>query len=202
MPPENDLNGPDPSEVGEAGYCYRCGATLVEGDRNCPQCGRRQTRLCYCGKEIPVTAAACPECGADWSTAFRVRRKSKTRDFSWKVTAAYAALGALAMMVLAAFVNSIVGALAFHSLPTGAEGLPAGFVDRLSLAMSTLGHAFGTIAWHLEHIGGGPIAALLLVVAGGAVGAVVYLYRAGALRLRLSLPGLGAKKRRRRAGDH
>ena len=202
MPPENDLNEPDPSEVDDDGYCYRCGATLVEGDRNCPQCGRRQTRLCYCGQEIPVTASSCPECGADWSTAFRVRRKSKTRDFSWKQTAAYAAIGALAMMTLAALINSIVGALAYHSLPVGASGLPAGFVARLGLALSTLGNGFTGALWHLEHIGGGPVTALLLVLAGAVVGAVVYLYRAGALRPRLSLPGIGAKKRRRRAGDH
>ncbi len=202
MAPQSELNEPGPSEVSDAGYCYRCGAALLAGDRNCPQCGRRQTRLCYCGQEISVTASACPHCGADWSTAFRVRRKTKTREFNWKFTAAYAAIGALAAMTLAALINSIVGGLAVRSLPEAAAGLPAGFLARLGLALSTVGHAFTSLTWRIEHIGGGPTAALLLVLAGAAIGAGVYLYRAGALRIRWALPGLGARKRRRRAGDH
>ena len=202
MVPDDDLKPADPSAVSDAAHCYRCGAVLEDDSRNCPQCGRRQTRLCYCGQEIGVTASSCPHCGADWSTAFRVRRKTKTFEFSWKLTAAHAAVGALAAIIVAALANSLVGALAVRSLPQGAAGLPAGFLARLGLALATIGHAFTSLAYHIEHLGGGPLAALLLVVAGAAVGAVVYLYRAGALRLRWPFPTANARKRRRRAGDH
>lgn len=198
MAQQGDLK---PAEAQEAGHCYRCGAVLTEDSRNCPQCGRRQARLCYCGQEIPVTSPSCPFCGADWSTAFRVRRKTRNREFSWKLTAAYAAAGALAAIILAAFANSFVGALAIRSLPPGTTGLPASFLDRLGLAVTTVGRALGGLAYHVSHLGGGPTAALILVMAGAVVGAVVYLYRAGALRLRWPL-GFGSfRKRRRRAGE-
>lgn len=149
-----------------------------------------------------MTASTCPHCGADWSGAFRVRRKTKTREFSWRITSAYAAAGALVAILLAALVNSIVGAIALHSLPPGAEGLPAGFMARLGLALTGIGQALANIVSHTERLGAGALAGLVIVVIGAAGGAMVYMYKAGALRVRVPSVGPNSHKRRRRASNH
>ncbi|MCD6350968.1 MAG: zinc ribbon domain-containing protein [Armatimonadetes bacterium] len=178
--------------------CYRCGAELPEGAQRCPQCGRRQTRLCYCGHSIPVTAPKCPYCGADWSTALRVRRKSRSSSWNWRLLVAYSAGGALLTIALAAITNSVVGGLALRSLPPGRTGLPASFSARLSLAMTTIGRAAGHLYGKLAYLGGGPWVALTVAGTGALVGAVIYLRRAGALRLRWPFSKRRVQRRRRR----
>jgi len=158
--------------------CYRCGAELAPGMRVCPVCGRKQTRTCYCGAEIPVTARTCPECGADWSASRRVRRKSKSKRIDWKQLAKSAVIGALITTLVAAGLNATITALARRSLNYG-HSLPASFVQRLALALSTIYTATATLASRLAEYSAGVATLLWILVLGAGAGAVVYLFREG-----------------------
>jgi len=178
--------------------CYRCGATLSEETQHCPQCGRRQTRLCHCGNAIPVTASECPYCHADWSAGLKVRRKSLSCQMSWKLLLVHAVAGSLVTVALAAMANSAVGALALRSLPPGQRGLPGAFSARFELALTTLGRGLSTLLGKLTSIGGSPWIVFTIAGTGAAVGAVCYLYRIGSLRIRWPLGNRRLKRRRRR----
>lgn len=158
--------------------CYSCGVDLAPGMRVCPVCGRKQTRTCYCGAEIPVTARTCPECGADWSASRRVRRKSKSKKIDWKQLAKFSVTGALITALVASGLNTIITALARHSLDQG-ESLSASFIQRLSLALSTVYRAVATLGARLAEHGAGAAILLGILVLGAGVGAVVYLFREG-----------------------
>lgn len=186
-----------PEEVGRD-TCYRCGAQLAEGAERCPQCGRRQTRLCYCGHAIPVTASECPHCHADWSAALRVRRKSRGHNWNPRTLAVYAAAGALVTIALAALTNSVVGGLALRSLPHGHTGLPASFVARLSLALTTVGRGISYMVTRVAYLGGGPWVIVGVAGTGALLGALIYLHRNGSLRLRWPLRSKRVARRRRR----
>jgi ribosomal protein L40E len=176
--------------------CYRCGAALPEGAGRCPQCGRRQTRLCYCGNIIPVTASECPLCHTDWSVAVRVRRRSRSEKCDLRMLAAYAIAGALATVALAAVVNSVIGALALRSLPAGHMGLPSSFGARVSLALTTVGRSISYVLSKLSSVGGGPWVAVIVAGSGALAGAAFYLHRIEALRLRWPLWGKRVRRRR------
>ena len=158
--------------------CYDCGASLAPGMRICPVCGRKQTRTCYCGAEIPVTAATCPECGADWSGSRRVRRKSKSKQIDWKELAKSALIGALITVLVASGLSAIITALAHRSLDYD-QALPASFIQRLTLALSTIYTATAALASRLAEYGAGAATLLGILVLGAGVGAVVYLFREG-----------------------
>ena len=158
--------------------CYDCGASLAPGMQICPVCGRKQTRTCYCGAEIPVTAATCPECGADWSGSRRVRRKSKSKQIDWKQLAKFSLIGALVTVLAAAILNAAVTALAHRSLDYG-QALPASFIQRLSLALSTMYTTVATLADHIAEHGAGLITLLGILVLGAGAGAVAYLLHGG-----------------------
>ncbi len=177
--------------------CYHCGTALPDGATVCPYCGRRQVRICYCGNYIPVTAPKCPYCGADWSVAFRVRRKSRSRKLSWKYLIGYAATGALISIAAAAVINSMVGALALRSLPPGQTGLPGSFSARLALALETIGRGLSFLGRRIASAGGGPGVALLIVSCGATAGALFYLRKIGRLKFRLPFGRKRVKKRRR-----
>ncbi len=164
-------------------HCYACGRLLEPGARVCPSCGRRQLRTCFCGNLIPVTAATCPYCGADWSRAYRVRRRSRSRKLKAKYLAGYSAAGALVAVAVAAATNMIVGALAARSLPPG-EGLPGSFLARVSLAWQTVRAGVQSVGARISSLGGGPLAVLAVAVAGAGAGAAAYLWRTGWLKLR------------------
>ncbi len=82
--------------------CYRCGVGLGPEDPDiCPDCGRRQTRTCFCGTRISRAAAVCPQCETDWDEIDRVHRnalrerKRDERSSRFQVwTCAGAAIGA------------------------------------------------------------------------------------------------------------
>jgi len=188
----------EPPEELDRRTCYRCGAELAEGADRCPQCGRRQTRLCYCGHAIAVTAPECPHCHADWSAALRVRHKSRGHNWNPRALAVYTAAGALATIALAALANSTIGGLALHSLPPGRTGLPAPFAARLSLALTTLGRNVSHIVAKIAYLGGGPWVILAVAGTGALLGALIYLRHTGSLRLRWPLRSKRVARRRRR----
>jgi len=159
-------------------HCYHCGAELAPGTLIWPACGRKQTRTCYCGAEIPVTAKTCPECGADWSASRRVRRKSKSKRIDWKELAKSAVIGALITALAAAVLNAIITALARRGLDYG-QPLPASFIQRLSLALTTTYRAVATVGARLAEHGAGAATLLGILVLGAGIGAVAYLVREG-----------------------
>ncbi len=144
----------------------------------CPVCGRKQTRTCYCGAEIPVTAKTCPECGADWSASRRVRRKSKSKHIDWRQLAKFSVIGALCTALAATGLNAVITALARRGLDYG-EPLSASFSQRLSLALTTMYRAVATVAARLAEHGAGAMALLGILVLGAGIGAVAYLVREG-----------------------
>ncbi|MBM3472267.1 MAG: hypothetical protein FJX75_03210 [Armatimonadetes bacterium] len=67
--------------------CYRCKALLHAATPDvCPECGRAQSRVCFCGVTISRGAATCPACETDWSRIRRSRGRSKVerRERTWR----------------------------------------------------------------------------------------------------------------------
>ena len=88
------------TEEAQTVSCYRCGADLGRDARACPECGRRQFRLCFCGAEIRRSVVVCPACGTDWSKIQRRRHRRSRKPFQWRQLARYGGVGAgLALVV-------------------------------------------------------------------------------------------------------
>lgn len=67
-------------EPPSATRCYACHGELLEADAQvCLACGRRQTRVCFCGATISRAEALCPQCGVDWPKIRRERRPSRSK---------------------------------------------------------------------------------------------------------------------------
>ena len=50
------------SKLGE--FCKKCGAKLSKRSKYCPECGQLQVSICpKCNKEVPENSILCPECG-------------------------------------------------------------------------------------------------------------------------------------------
>jgi hypothetical protein len=79
--------------------CYHCKSLLSPTAPDvCPECGRAQTRVCFCGTRISRALAICPQCGVDWSRIRRTRRRSREER---RADASRAAIvgGAIALVV-------------------------------------------------------------------------------------------------------
>jgi RNA polymerase subunit RPABC4/transcription elongation factor Spt4 len=192
-----DAGSPAGKEIARPRSCYACGAPLEGEGLRCPRCGRRQMRTCYCGNLIPVTAARCPYCGADWSAAFRVRRRSARRKINWLVLAGYATAGALATIVLAAMTMAVVDSLALRSLPPGQLELPGSFAARAGLALRTVQRGVGRVTDKLASAGASLWAALAMPLLGALAGALIYLRRSGYLRWRSPFRRRPIRRRRK-----
>jgi len=158
--------------------CYHCGAILDSEARTCPYCGRKQVRTCYCGAEIPVTAKVCPHCGADWSGSRRVRRKSKSKRLDSKKLLKFSLVGSLLALFLASVLNLAITGLASYSLATDQQ-LPDSLIQRLGLALATIWTALAALGRELAEKGGGLLPLIVVLAAGAALGAAVYLFREG-----------------------
>jgi hypothetical protein len=156
--------------------CYWCRVPL-DSDGTCPECGRRQVRVCFCGEEMSPGVEACPACGADWRGVVKVRRRKRRKTADLLEMLRYAALGVLVAMLTAALANSIISGLALRS--AAGTDLPESPGERLGLAWHTLAKTAAAVgAAFVERIGG---AALFLAmgIAGGLVGVLVYLRHRG-----------------------
>lgn len=152
--------------------CYWCRVPL-EADGTCPECGRRQVRVCYCGEELPPGVEVCPACGADWRGIVKVRRRKRRKTADLVDMLRYAAVGVFVAMLAAALGTSIVNGLALRSA-AGTE-LPESPAERLGLAWQTLAKTATAVgSAFVERIGG---AALFFVmgIVGGLVGILFYL---------------------------
>lgn len=180
----------------QARTCYACGAEVPAGERRCPVCGRRQVRECFCGARIPVTVIRCPECGADWSQSVRVRRKSRSRQIRPQTAAKYAALGALAALLVAGLVQVLVTVLAAAALAPG-EAMPKGLAAKMGLAVAAVGGCLSRMAdligSYMATLGIG----LLVMALGAAAGVVYYLGKTGVLPRLVSKKRTRGKRRRR-----
>jgi len=170
--------------TGEGPACYHCGAPLREGERRCPDCGRRQYRTCYCGAMLPKTAAVCETCGADWSPARRRRTLRKKRPLRGREVALYAVGGAFLAAILAAGARRLLQTLA--AVAAGSQGLPlpSGLGRQLWLVVVGGGRAIGHAAVELASRGWQAVGLLAVMLLGAAAGTIWYLSRTGAIRLK------------------
>jgi hypothetical protein len=191
----------DEAEAGRGGEapadetCYRCRTRLEEGARHCPRCGRPQTRVCFCGNHIPITARACSHCGADWSQAARVRRRSHHARLDRATLGKYALAGGALALVVAALANMFIQHLAAKALASG-QALPRGFADKLHLARLGWPIVWQQLAPRLGSLASALGLALGALALGALIGVVVYLSK----RHVISWPWL-RHRHRRRAGS-
>ncbi len=133
--------------------CYFCGAELNDNVERCPECGRRQYRICYCGTKLKRDVTQCPVCGTDW-TRISVRRRKSSRRRRRSITY-YVAVGSISALVLAGILSAVVRELQ--------EGGGAVLLNAANMCTEF-------IRAHVLHIVG------IVVIAGlgGAVGALIY----------------------------
>lgn len=165
--------GPDPR------LCFWCEAP-VESDGRCPECGRRQTRICFCGHELRPGEDPCPSCGAGWTGLVKVvRRKKRRHAVNPAELIGYTALGVFVALLLAALVNALIGGLALK----GAESaeLPESPSERLGLAWHAVAEGFGDMTAAAVDRLGGVTPFVLVGILGGLLGILHYLRRTGGL---------------------
>ncbi len=175
--------------------CYHCGAVL-DGAEVCPQCGRKQYRVCFCGERIPVNARVCPHCGADWSHSRRVRRKSRQQKLSYQQLARFAGLGALVAVVAAGLLHLIITGLAQRSL-SPEQTLPASLLERMGLALHTIQQNLAKLGEGIMQWGGSVAVIAAVALVGAGVGVVIYLMRTGVISVPLYDSDHGYKRKRR-----
>ncbi len=165
----------------EAGHeellCYWC-EVPVSSDGRCPRCGRRQTRVCFCGQELWPGESVCPNCGADWVGMVKVRRKKRHRGRSLKGALQFTALGIAAALGLTALANWVVDHFAEESVHEGP--LPEAPAERLGLAWKTISDAAHAGYAALTGRIGNEAFVFLLGLLGGILGLLFYLRRNGA----------------------
>ena len=169
---ENDIKVLPP----DTSYCIWCGAKLSE-DGECKKCGRKQTRVCFCGQELLPGENRCPSCLAEWTGVVKVRRRHRRSSSDRNEMLFFIALGVFIALVLGAMTYSYIGKLAVASAPEGQ--LPDSVSERFDLAINTLNNKFGLMG---EAVSGRTSAALLFIVfalLGALVAFFAYVWRHG-----------------------
>ena len=134
--------------------CYRCNAPLNPAAPGvCPECGRSQTRVCFCGTTISRALTVCPECGTDWSRIRRSRRKSKEERRAETSRAALMG-GVLAL---------IVGGLGYGLWRLSVSGQVAAGADAAGDSLSSL----GTTVLRALEVAWAPLVVFVVGAAGG-----------------------------------
>jgi hypothetical protein len=175
--------------------CRRCGTVVPPERVGCPLCGDPQYRVCTCGERLRLDLRECPQCGADWSRAVKVRHRSRRAKLDTDVFWRYTLSGAALALLLAAGVKALVDFLAQRALPPGMV-MPASFVVRAQWAGQGLTAVLRNLSGSLRDVASalGPL--LIVVLLGAAIGAGLYLYRKDFF----SRPR-GTPRRRRRRHD-
>ena len=146
-------------EPPSATRCYACHGELLEADAQvCLACGRRQTRVCFCGATISRAEALCPQCGVDWPKIRRERRPSRSKMGQKRRLLRNIAIGG----ALAVTVAGILYMLLYTA------DRSAGV---LSAAGTHLRHLWSSATAHLPEIG-----LLALIFAVGAAGGAARYY--------------------------
>lgn len=175
MPPDTtaDHQPADPGRI-----CYWCHAVLRE-DGTCPECGRRQTRICFCGQELYPGEDPCPYCGADGTGVLKVRRRRRRKRVVGAEAIRYAAAGVFGAVLIGAVLTALVDRLALSSADS--RELPSSLADRWGLAATTIHRFAGSLAATLDQRLGMLLPLLVLGILGGLIGLLIYLYhtRAG-----------------------
>jgi hypothetical protein len=176
--------------------CLACGKELPAGAQVCTLCGRKQYRLCLCGTELAPHESICPECGADWVSNVRVRRRSRSKRVRPSRMAPYAFAGAVAFLIVVSLLKSLVDLLArVGGLPASQHAGPLG---ELYYAWVGLGQA-GSVLWE-RSVQAGVQTLLALALVGAAAGCVWYIIRLRALPAHSARhrPSSNRTKRRRK----
>jgi ribosomal protein L40E len=177
------------AEEAETVSCYRCGADVSPDARVCPECGRRQFRLCFCGDEIRRSVARCPRCGTDWSKIQRRRHRRSRESFRWRQLARYGSFGAGLALAVSLFAmwtyQGLEGrAVAYYGGASHASPSPGLVLSYLGAKASRLVEGIGDGAPAVGH-------AFAICLVGALAGAFVYLWRT-------ELPGRLRPRRSRR----
>ena len=168
----NESDAADGGAQGEPLRCGNCGTEIPAGARSCPVCRHGVYRTCYCGWRLPANQPRCPNCGADWTQAKRVARKSRSKTAKARGAVRAALLGSLIAAAAAFVVYAIV--TGFAAMAVDEQGsVPQGAGDRLSLALSGVGRLLGRVgSFFVEH--GATIALVVGIMAVGAAAGVVW----------------------------
>lgn len=151
--------------------CHRCGGELSASDLVCPQCGLKQYRQCSCGQAYPSSLPACPECGSEWESSIRIRRRSRSEKLRPRQLVRNALLGATIAILASGLLNLIIIALAQRATPEG--NVPAALGERLYYAWHTL--SFSVVKLFTSLLGGLGYS-ILIALGGAAAGVIVYLF--------------------------
>ncbi len=135
--------------------CYFCGAELNDNVERCPECGRRQYRICYCGTKLKRDVERCPVCGTDWTRVSVRRRKSSRRRRRSVIF--YVAVGSISALALAGIVVGVAREL------QGGGG--AALVNAARACV-------GFLKVHVLQI----VGIVIIAGAGGGAGALIYYY--------------------------
>jgi hypothetical protein len=176
--------------------CHWCGVPLAE-DVRCPQCGRRQVKVCSCGVELPPDATACPACGKEWDGVVKILRRRRRRGANGVGALRAAGLGVLIALVCTGLASALVAHLAAKS-STGPD-LPEAPSERLGLAWKTVSDTLGGMREGFISRAGGALYIVLLGLVGAMVGVFFYLRSTGAFEPRhgddLAPPGTRRRPR-------
>jgi hypothetical protein len=190
-------DAPGEAVAGEA-TCYHCETALPPEAELCPECGRKQYRVCYCAARIRPDLATCPHCQADWSESSRVRRTRRKGRHQGTLRGIIrsAVIGGLLSLLVIGFLYYLTGSLAQHASGTGEA--PTDLTTRVAYAWKAialnadrLAHRVASVLssrqlWRLGSV----------FLAGAALGAAVYLAQHG--RWTMNKLGGGRRTRRRR----
>jgi hypothetical protein len=143
--------------------CYHCGADLPSPSaRVCEQCGRRQTRTCFCGATIARGPVVCSECGTDWTKVRRRSRRSaggrKRNLLVHSLAGGAVALGTAAILYLVYFLSVHVvdsAPQAMSSMASGLSGVWQAIADRAlpicaAVAVFAVGALGGVARYHIR----------------------------------------------------
>ena len=162
-----------PEELG----CNWC-AVPLDREGRCPQCGRRQVKVCLCGEELSFDQDLCPGCGADWNGVVKVIRRRRRNALSNMGVLQAAGVGVLVALVVTAITIAVVNKLAWESAEQST--LPESPVDRLGLAWRTVCVDFHDMGKAFRDHAGITMYLLLFGGVGALIGVFVYLRRVGA----------------------
>ncbi|MFW5866732.1 MAG: hypothetical protein ACOCX2_02880 [Armatimonadota bacterium] len=171
----------DRTETSEQLRCSNCGTQVPEGARSCPVCRHGVFRTCFCGRRLPAGQAECPDCGADWSQAKRVTRKSRSRAPKTREALRSALLGSLIALAVAFFLYALASGFAALAVDdTGA--VPTSIGERIGFAREGIGRLTARVgAFFARHWQTFLVIAGIMAL-GAAVGAATYVLQRGRRR--------------------
>ena len=178
----------------DGSQCYSCRTPLLANGK-CPDCGRRQTRICFCGEELYPGEEPCPKCGAEWTATLKIRRRRRRRGVRSGELMGYGVAGIFVALLGTTFIYYVTGMLAQPA--AGGTGSSPSFSERLGMASHAVREGLGRAWSSVAESFGGIAPFLVAALVGALVGVLYYLIRTGALAPRPRNGGGGPEAVRR-----